>query len=270
MIKKLALGLIALSTSAALSYAAAPAFDSAADATYNDGWQSTDNGGSGFTTWTLSAPGATNSTGGFIVESSSLNGSGTSGNIDTAGRSLGIYANSGIVGTANRSFTAGGSNGLSILDAGQTFSLTLDNGFIATNSSVGFNLLNAAGTDRFTFQFVGGQNGGNYVYNIGDGNNITTGVGFTTNGLTLSFTQLINNGFSFSITPNGGSATVINGTLTASDISQFQLFNSNAGSGSSNNAYFNSFQVVPEPSSLALLGGPAILGAWFYLRRRRA
>ncbi len=28
--------------------------------------------------------------------------------------------------------------------------------------------------------------------------------------------------------------------------------------------------VVPEPSSLSLLAGPAILGAWFFVRRRRA
>ena len=30
------------------------------------------------------------------------------------------------------------------------------------------------------------------------------------------------------------------------------------------------FTVVPEPSSLSLLAGPAILGAWFFVRRRRA
>ncbi len=30
------------------------------------------------------------------------------------------------------------------------------------------------------------------------------------------------------------------------------------------------FTVVPEPSSLALLAGPALLGAWFFVRRRRA
>ena len=29
------------------------------------------------------------------------------------------------------------------------------------------------------------------------------------------------------------------------------------------------FAAVPEPSSLSLLAGPAILGAWFYVRRRR-
>jgi hypothetical protein len=34
--------------------------------------------------------------------------------------------------------------------------------------------------------------------------------------------------------------------------------------------YKATFSVVPEPSSLTLLGGPALLGAWFFVRRRRA
>ncbi len=34
--------------------------------------------------------------------------------------------------------------------------------------------------------------------------------------------------------------------------------------------YIATFSVVPEPSSLALIAGPALLGAWFFLRRRRA
>jgi hypothetical protein len=34
--------------------------------------------------------------------------------------------------------------------------------------------------------------------------------------------------------------------------------------------YSATFTVVPEPSSLSLLAGPALLGAWFYVRRRRA
>ena len=35
-------------------------------------------------------------------------------------------------------------------------------------------------------------------------------------------------------------------------------------------AFSASVTVVPEPSSLSLLAGPAILGAWFFVRRRRA
>jgi hypothetical protein len=34
--------------------------------------------------------------------------------------------------------------------------------------------------------------------------------------------------------------------------------------------YKATFSVVPEPSSLGLIAGPALLGAWFFLRRRRS
>ena len=34
--------------------------------------------------------------------------------------------------------------------------------------------------------------------------------------------------------------------------------------------YKATFSVVPEPSSFALLAGPTLLGAWFFIRRRRA
>ena len=43
------------------------------------------------------------------------------------------------------------------------------------------------------------------------------------------------------------------------------IFNNQGGSN-----YRAAFTVVPEPSSLSLLAGPAILGAWFFVRRRRA
>jgi len=42
-------------------------------------------------------------------------------------------------------------------------------------------------------------------------------------------------------------------------------FSSNGGAN-----YGATFTVVPEPSTLALLAGPALLGGWFFVRRRRA
>ncbi len=42
------------------------------------------------------------------------------------------------------------------------------------------------------------------------------------------------------------------------------IFNNNGGAN-----YTATFTVVPEPSSLALLAGPGVLGAWFFIRRRR-
>jgi hypothetical protein len=43
------------------------------------------------------------------------------------------------------------------------------------------------------------------------------------------------------------------------------IFDSNGGAN-----YTANFTVVPEPSTLSLLAGPALLGGWLFLRRRRA
>ena len=52
----------------------------------------------------------------------------------------------------------------------------------------------------------------------------------------------------------------------------------NSGGGATPTIFLNNgganykatFSVVPEPSSLTLLAGPTLLGAWFFVRRRRA
>ena len=51
--------------------------------------------------------------------------------------------------------------------------------------------------------------------------------------------------------------------------------NTNEGDRFLNNSnnptnYTATFSVVPEPSALALIAGPAVLGAFFFFRRRRA
>ena len=49
-------------------------------------------------------------------------------------------------------------------------------------------------------------------------------------------------------------------------------FNSDFSGGAilDTGTFSTNFTVVPEPSTLSLLAGPAILGAWFFVRRRRA
>ena len=65
-------------------------------------------------------------------------------------------------------------------------------------------------------------------------------------------------------------ATTYNGSFTGL-ASGFKLYNSGTDGGANeNNLYFNNLSIVPEPSSLALLAGPALLGAWFFVRRRRS
>lgn len=238
--------------------AATFADDNASDAAYNGPgfWQTGDNGGNLFGPWTLSASG----TAGHFIGNSALNGSGASGNINVAGESFGMYANAGGLSEAVRGFTVGGPNTSNVLGVGQIFVLRMDTGFIDSGSTVGFGLQNSSGTNRFEVYFKGGS--ANYFVN--NGTEQATSVPFTADGLDISFRQDASNGYELKI----GATTYTQadfGVLSGSDISRFRLFNAGAGAGSSKDAFFNSFAVVPEPSRVLLIG----LGATALVFRRR-
>ncbi len=236
MIKQIVFALLSFSLCAVSARAANVATDQASNAPYADGWQTGDNGGTGFDPWFLITTNANSATGGFFIGDSASNGG--SGNIGAI--AWGLYANSGDGALATRVFTIGGSNNATALAPGQTFSVSMDNGNVDTNSTVGFNLLNSSGADRFTFQFVGG--GANYVYNLGDGVPVDTGVPFTRDGLQVSLTVGASNAFTLKIIVDGVTTT-LSGTLNGSDIDRAQLFNSNAGGGSASDLFFNNMAI---------------------------
>ncbi len=254
---------LALPASAAL-----PAFDSAADAAYNNGWQSGDNGGSGFGPWTLTNVSSTGDRNGHIIQTSSGNGASPSGHIDTASRAFGLYANqsSGPNGldigfaTAARNFTGGE------IAIGQSLLISMDNGFIGSwqlgPGSVGFSI------NRLSFFFAAGDT--NYRVGYGDPNNtsgiLDTGVPFTDDGLDLVFTRTGTDAYRLDITPVGGSTTTINGSLpqTGGSLDSILLYNRTAGPGASNDVFFNRLAIVPEPATLSALAGLALIA----LRRR--
>jgi hypothetical protein len=242
--------------------AATIAADNASDAAYNDGWTTGDNGGSLFGAWTISTSSGNSGQNGVFIGTSANNGTPVSGNIDVSSESFGMYANSSQTVAAVRSFTVGGPNASAVLGLDQFFSLKMDNGNIATGASVGFGLQNSGGTNRLEFYFQGGDS--NYTVNLG-GTEYDTGIGFTDDGLDISFRQDAANGYQLIV----GATTFTQANFQAlggSDISQFRLFNFNSGSGSANDAFFNSFAVTPEPSRAMFL---AIGIAGLIFRRRR-
>lgn len=255
----------ALLIGSALTHAAAPAADDASDSAYSGGWSNGSNGGAGFSPWALTH----GSNSGFFVGDSSLNASGSSGNINTTGaKSWGEFANTNDVAAAVRPFTLGGSNGSASLDIGQQFIMKLDTGFVQNGGTVGFGLLDSTGLARLEFFFVGGQT----KYTVSDSGTQTTAHGFTGDGLTATFTLTTPDTYSLKLDFNTGTPTTENftGTLrgtAGAGIDRVRIFNANAGAGSSANAYANSMQIVPEPSAL-MLAGLASMGM-LALRRQR-
>ncbi len=232
---------------------ATQAHDDAAEAPYGDGWQSGDNGGSGFFPWTLNA---TDNAGHFIA-SSTGNGFGDTngdGDIDTAGATAwGMFANSGGSAEAFRGFDQP-------LVRNRRFSVSMDNGFVTVDDSlrqVGMALRTGGGTNRFEFLFIAGA-ANTYLINDSD-IGFPSNIPFTDQGLDLALTLTGPNTYDLLVTRvfDGVEYPFKNRTFGGTgEITNFRGFNDNAGMFESNNLYFNNLSitsVVPEPTSFGLL-----------------
>ncbi|GEM_PF-4608244 len=265
MMKKLAVVMGALALAATGAFSATDNFeDSNPSNDYNDGIQYGDNGGTGFGALTY-----LEGTGGGLFN----------GTLAGA-RALGV-------------FSGGGSGNT------QAMGRTITGGVIAGNYSLDlrFDVDNAVGTTGFNIKSgLGSSFGGNELLFVGmtpgSGNNVlfvNDGTGthtFAITGLTElrgvnlhfsvdfdtaagTYSLTANSGANIGsisgslIDTNGGSAGV--GTLNAIAFGNFNT-------GANQNVVVDNLNItaIPEPSTLSLLAAPAILGAVFFMRRRRS
>lgn len=268
MIKKLAFGLLAFgfAVTANAQVVATDNFENDNPGnSYNDGIQYNDDGGTGFGPITY-----LEGTGGGLFN-------GTLG----SGRALGLYA--------------GNSSGNT-----QTFGRTLDSGVVAGTYSLTlrFDLNNSVGSSGFNLKTTLGTSlgGGELLFvglTPGSGNNVlfvNDGTGTHTfavgslgelRGQVLDFSVSFDTAAStYSLTATSGSNVGTfsgslkdtNGATAGTDSLGAVGFGNFNGGAADQNLLIDNLNVtaVPEPSSLSLLAGPAILGAWFFIRRRRS
>ncbi len=223
---------ISVTASNAVSAPTIVAQDDASNSVYNAGWSTGQNGGTGFMGWTLSEP-VENHSGTFI-------GRGVS---DIGADAFGLWANSSHLSEAFRGFDAP-------LGVGDTFRVMMDNGGVdgvgEWGSSVGIALQSSAGDTLFEFYFIGGE--ANYRYRDGT-NTPSTGIGWTDSGMEIEFDLTGSNTYSVTISPYGGSPTVLTGSLNESgsrQISRFRAWNFNSGVWGENNDARNFYVNAPE------------------------
>jgi hypothetical protein len=206
------------------------AADDAADAAYDDGWASGDNGGTGFGDWAIEASG----TGGQFMGASTGNADGSDG-IDTGGRAWGLWASSGTT-EAVRPFAGGA------LSSGQVVQMALDNGWVSSEKSVGVALQNADSNSLWEFYFLGGTN--NYYVKDASGSTYSS-IPFTGDGLQIAFQLTGPAAYSADVSV-GTNTWNFTGSLIADanqEIAQLQCWNFEAGSGENYDVFLNSLSV---------------------------
>lgn len=243
--------------------ATTPAFDSAADPAYDDGWQSGDNGGFGFDPWLL-VTNAGGPTAGHLVATSTGNGDGLDngnvggvagdGDIDTAGRAWGMFANSGD--------GAGAIRGFDLLGVGAHAIIEMDNGFIGPGPGQVIVELETTTGDRLSVTYIGTA----ATYHVSDSSGAGgSSVGYTDEGLTIDWLITSPTTYSVTLTRNDGVSSSHAGNYTGQPFG-FIVSSSNTGFNASNNFYVNRMTVTPEPAGLALV---ALVGGALVTRRRR-
>lgn len=236
--------------------------ETAGNSFYDTGWDFSssqpDNFG-WFTSTDVTAPGVA---GRFLGDSTNIAG-GSGGDINTAGRSWGMFGQSGGTGTGISNafgFLKDGAGNDAALSVGQTLSLDLAVNF--RNGNKGVTMRDASETELFTFN-IGGDDYN--VLNASTGNG-SIGNAYSNNTVfSIAMTQTSAGGGTWEITRSGGISDTDTGTYGGA-ISNFHLFVGQTEGGSENDLMVNNVSVIPEPTSTALLLGSGLL---VIFRRRR-
>jgi hypothetical protein len=270
MNKGLAIFLAVIGLAATCAFGSNLASDNAANSVYSGGWQNGMNGGYGFGAWTQSVYSANGGVGYFYVNSYVNNPACGGPGIDTGspGGSWGLSVSNVNSGTtfAERPFTGGP------MTIGQTFQISLQNGFV-DGGAVGIDLRDTTGISSYnsgellSLYFSGG-------WHIYDGNGNPNLLGYDTHGFIVDFTVTGANTYSLTMTnldPSASQSITVTGTLETQGggegVDSVALYSQQSKGDAYHNMYFNSMEIVPEPSTVLMVFLGMLLP--FFIRRRK-
>jgi hypothetical protein len=227
------------------------------------------NGGTGFTPWQMNADAPEGGFAGtYISTDPTQNGRGSIA--DASGQVFALYANpENAFSTASRGFADGGGSIVSML-AGEVFSFQL--AFSFTQGNRGLNLYSDAALDGgFTQELLNLNHGGSDALTFSA--NGTTGEVFSNiynNAVTISMTYLGSNQLRLQAHTDDVADGAFDQVLSLAGVPNgFQIYISSGQSGedaTNYDAFFNHFELVPEPSSAIFL---LCAGVGAAIRRRR-
>ena len=221
-----------LSSVAALQHSAQTApGDNAGNGAYSNGYKAGENGGVGFTPFTVKSAGTAGTFVFSAAEAEGNQGTPAPSTIDTQGKSFGLFAQ-----TPDASITITRGFAVPLAQKGDTFSLDFVSGF------------NEAGTSGVALTAASGPVGSFVFHSGGVGvlfNDKSTGVGFVPGASHLVYT--LTSPTTYSLVVTGADAFTGTGTFTGS-ITGFQVQQTNSGSiKPDHNAYFNNLALTHAP-----------------------
>jgi hypothetical protein len=211
-----------------MNFMQAQGSDAANDPVYNPplGWNTGDNGGTGFGPWLINIPGSPATTGGVLIDNS---------NISTADASWTLWSEEGTT-EAIRPFNLSP-------NTNDRISIKMDNSAVQPGGRVGLEIQNASNEKLLELSFVGGET--EYRLDDASGSNLT-GMSATSTGLLIEIELTSPTTFDLRLTDlvSGPPVTLSSRNLilpmsTDQTIHQIRLYNFQAGPRPTHDLFFN-------------------------------